>query len=297
MERVFSTPQFSHQAVDLFDREKEFESIDDSTVPSPKQVLFRPKSPGSSVSCERGQSSTDEDESLESSDVESVLSSALTKSLSGTDSFSLLSPRSSTPFPVSADVTSKTTSYPGHTQQIGAVFQDLDNVPEINVSFSGAALCGFYFNGICQQLVARRVRIGKAYGASAGALSALSLLLGSPPECHEEILHLYDQQRESTPWILLKARGGSTLRRSVWNCTWANMDVDMMLPDFTWESEIVNKILLPIDDPAKCRDRIEREINGKLHVAVTRVCGYDRDSKRWQHPTCHPTHFLRDVRY
>lgn len=117
------------------------------------------------------------------------------------------------------------------------------------LAFSGAGLHGFYFNGICQYLYEQDIEVKEAWGASAGALAALSVLMKGGPEAYEAVFDAYDHNYTQMPWIIWHGR------------------------DFVWEGGGGIRRFMPSGEEAE-RKWLQEVVNGRLHVVVTKLVGF-----------------------
>lgn len=121
--------------------------------------------------------------------------------------------------------------------------------PPLCLAFSGAGLHGFYFNGICQYLYEKNIEVKEAWGASAGALAALSVLMNVGPEGYEAVFSAYDKHYTHMPWIIWHGR------------------------DFVWEGGGGIRRFMPTGEEAE-KKFLQEVVNGRLHVVVTKLVGF-----------------------
>jgi len=115
------------------------------------------------------------------------------------------------------------------------------------LAFSGAGLHGFYFNGVCQYIHEQEIEVKEAWGSSAGALAALSVLMKVGPEAYETVFAKYDTNYHHVPWILWHGR------------------------DFVWEGDDRGiRKYMPQGSEAEAA-WLKRLINGKLHIVLTKL--------------------------
>jgi len=127
---------------------------------------------------------------------------------------------------------------------------DVEPLGPICLAFSGAGLHGFYFNGVCQYIHEQDIEVQEAWGASAGALAALSVLMKVGPEAYEKVFANYDRHYNHLPWIIWHGR------------------------DFVWEGEDGGiRKFMPQGAEAEAA-WLQNVVNGRLHIVVTRLSGW-----------------------
>mmetsp|Transcript_36966 Transcript_36966/g.102715 ORF Transcript_36966/g.102715 Transcript_36966/m.102715 type:complete len:417 (-) Transcript_36966:73-1323(-) len=120
----------------------------------------------------------------------------------------------------------------------------------ICLAFSGAGLHGFYFNGVCQYIHEQEIEVKEAWGSSAGALAALSVLMKVGPQAYETVFANYDTNYHHVPWMLWHGR------------------------DFVWEGPDGGiRRFMPRGPEAEAA-WLKTVVNGRLHIVVTKLVGW-----------------------
>lgn len=120
----------------------------------------------------------------------------------------------------------------------------------ICLAFSGAGLHGFYFNGVCQYVHDQEIEVKEAWGASAGALAALSVLMKVGSEAYEAVFNKYHSNYWHLPWMFWHGR------------------------DFVWEGEDGGiRRFMPKGAEAE-EAWLDSVVNGRLHIVVTKLVGW-----------------------
>lgn len=118
---------------------------------------------------------------------------------------------------------------------------------QLRLAFSGAGLHGFYFNGVSRYICEQEIEVKEAWGASAGALAALSTLMQVGPEAYEEVFAMYDKHHMDMPWMFWHGR------------------------DFVWDSNGGGLRRYMPKGREEERAWLRKVVNGRLHVVVTRL--------------------------
>jgi len=136
--------------------------------------------------------------------------------------------------------------------QLGEAAENADSslAGPICLAFSGAGLHGFYFNGVCQYIQEQEISVKEAWGSSAGALAALSVLMGVGIEAYEVVFTNYDTNYSHVPWMLWHGR------------------------DFVWEGNDGGiRRFMPQGRDAEA-EWLKNVVNGRLHIVVTKLTGW-----------------------
>jgi len=127
-----------------------------------------------------------------------------------------------------------------------------DEVPPpspICLAFSGAGLHGFYFNGVCQYIYEQGLPVQEAWGASAGALAALSALMSVGAEAYESVFSNYDRNYLHLPWMFWHGR------------------------DFVWDGPDGGIRRFMPKGRKKEAEWLANVVNGRLHIVVSKIAG------------------------